>query len=202
MNTVIEQILKEIPVELAPYLSDLPGWEHWDLFTDAVRSLNREALYKSKIHGYAHIERVLIHGAVICMRLNCSPDDIRLILAACAYHDIGRENDLRDDSHGIRSARMITPLVPFRGESLAIIEAAVEGHSVHDIYQDEIIAKYPIGDTKRAHFIAKVLKDADALDRVRVNALDPSYLRFDCSRQSVSHAITLFHYYESMLSGR
>ncbi len=34
----------------------------------------------------------------------------------------------------------------------------------------------------------RVLKDADGLDRVRLGDLDPSYLRYEVSRESVDRA--------------
>ena len=36
--------------------------------------------------------------------------------------------------------------------------------------------------------VFRVLKDADALDRVRLGDLDPSYLRYEVSRESVDRA--------------
>ena len=43
-------------------------------------------------------------------------------------------------------------------------------------------------DSEAVLRVFRVLKDADALDRVRLGDLDPSYLRFEVSRESVERA--------------
>ena len=57
------------------------------------------------------------------------------------------------------------------------------------------IEKYSIDDRDRATLIARLLKDADGLDRVRVSDLDPSFLRFKESLKFVDFAKELFWYY-------
>ena len=46
--------------------------------------------------------------------------------------------------------------------------------------------------------IAKMLKDADALDRVRVMDLDPRFLRYPCSEQYVDFAYELYRIYQKL----
>lgn len=198
MGTTIEKLFTEMPAEFAPVLSKLRNWDKWPLFYHYVQTLNRDALYTSRIHGYAHIERVILYGGLIALHEGCNEEDIKLLLTSCSYHDIGRINDMVDDSHGARSAEKVPSLVDFTGEDLAIIQASIKAHSVDDSLIDKIIKDFHISDTKRAQLIAKMLKDADALDRVRVNALDPSYLRFEYSRQYIDFSVALCKYYASL----
>ena len=47
-------------------------------------------------------------------------------------------------------------------------------------------------DFERTKRLAKLFKDADGLDRVRINHLDPAYLRNDFSKDLVDFAYDLY----------
>ena len=62
--------------------------------------LRTEELYQSSLHGQGHIERVILLGGVLVWKESLPDLETSMLLAACAYHDIGRINDGVDREHG------------------------------------------------------------------------------------------------------
>ena len=147
------------------------------------------------LHGVTHIERVCFLGLLLCNELDLSEDDARRVLTAGAFHDIRRLDECEDEEHGLRAAKAVHRYVPCQDENLKIVEAAIEAHSVSDSKMPEIIDKYGIADVGHAERIAKVIMDADGLDRVRTGDLDPEYLRFKESLGLIGFAKQLFWFY-------
>ena len=169
----------------------------------AYSTLKREELYKSFLHGQGHIERVIMLGSIIAMGEGFDPEDTRLALFACSYHDIGRSNDRRDDDHGTVSAELIvkrslTDIIPgITQEDIAILQAAIATHSMHDSSLEDNQRKYGVRaeDYERCRRICWCLKDADNMDRVRLNDLDPKYLRLETSKGMVDTCWYLLNSY-------
>lgn len=161
------------------------------MFLDQLFALNTDVLYQSKLHGRDHIERVMLFASLLAYHLLLDADDTLLLLDACSYHDVGRVNDKLDDDHGKRSGEQIghiTGRAP--GEESSILRAMVEAHSIHDKEMDGIIWRHGVSDFPRAKRLSLALKDADGLDRVRLNGplLDPRYLRYGYSRTLIPFA--------------
>lgn len=183
-----ELLEKESWGEFEPQRQALLGWEYYPLFLNAVKGLKREALFVSQVHGIGHIERVMLHGAVLAMKQGFNAEDVGLMMDACSYHDTGRIDDSADDEHGTRSAQKLDELTGRRGEELAILKAMVTAHSHWDGEMAQIVHSYAVKDTTRATQLAKMLKDADGLDRVRLDDLDERYLRLKASVGQVGFA--------------
>lgn len=195
MYSVLLDLLQQENTTIASEIKALKNWNLWPVFEYYVKVLKKDALYQSHIHGVNHIERVLLFGGLIAMQNNCTEADTKLLLTACSYHDIGRIDDSLDDDHGRRSCEKLPSVVTLPAEELAIVQAAIHAHSIDDSHMEDVISSFHITDKNRALAIAKMLKDADALDRVRVNDLDPNYLRFSCSKQYVDFAYELYKCY-------
>ena len=170
----------------------LQQWEHYPIFLEALQNLNREALFQSHIHGDGHIERVMLHGAILAMRTRCDAADVALLLDACSYHDTGRVDDSVDHAHGQRSALKLGRLTGRNGQELKVLEAIVEAHSRWDGELDDVLQQYRVADISRARRLAFLLKDADGLDRVRLSDLDVKYLRWAGSLEQAGFAEWLF----------
>ncbi len=100
-----------------------------------------------------------------------------------------RQHDGYCTEHGKLAAENSLPLfkdlflsVGVKKEHLDVIAYAVTQHSLPD-------SKFKTGIYGDA---AKLLKDADGLDRVRLGDLDASYLRFDFSRDYMDFAENLY----------
>ncbi len=199
MESILLDLLQQENTAFDTQIDALKRWELWPVFNTTLKELKRDALYKSHIHGIAHIERVLLFGGLIAMENHCNEADTRLLLTACSYHDIGRIDDSKDDAHGSRSSSMLPDVIMLAPEDMRIVQAAIHAHSPNDEHMAQIIASYGVKDTERAFYIARMLKDADALDRVRVDDLDTKYLRFDASKKYDTFAYSLYDYYKYFL---
>lgn len=146
--------------------------------------------HPSHIHGIRHTYRVMSHCIVLGDILNLRRD-AKLAFCAAYIHDMSRKHDGRCSDHGPWAAEyklpLFAPLFSSVGVSESEIQAirtAVHWHSL----QDEI-------DGDHEHYrIVAILKDADALDRVRLKPglFDLNYLRFPESRGLVQYAEKLF----------
>ena len=176
------------------------------LLTEAYGRLRTERLYVSGVHGQAHVERVMLLGAIVAMQQNFTPRQTELLLIACSYHDIGRVNDLRDEGHGKRSADAITriPLPELGEDELRCIRAAIATHSTKDARIESFAEEYRVPDERRelCRLLCKGLKDADNLDRVRIRDLDVRHLRFAESKSLVAAAEAIFQKSEKLARPR
>lgn len=201
MKAVVLQLLQEPWGELQPMVDEFLNSRYYPMLEGALAELNREALFKSKVHGSGHIERTLCHGAIAAMEEALSPEDTRLLLLSCAYHDVGRENDKLDDLHGHRSAQRMAALTGLTGEELKLVQGAVDAHSRSDREMVSTVESYAPADLSRALKLAVLLKDADGLDRVRIWDLNPEYLRRESSRSWEDFAKELFRRYQLATGG-
>lgn len=152
----------------------------------SLDALMPQYFYPSPVHGQNHNERVLLYGCMIGWHEGFDDADMRILCDGCAYHDIGRVDDEVDDFHGQRSADRIHHVLSYENEQeLRILRSIMEAHSKNDKLMPVIFSARGVEDHARALRIARALKDADALDRVRVDKLDPSYLRYDYSKTLV-----------------
>lgn len=177
-----------------------------ECIVEEINHIHEEKLYSSFIHGINHNERVLFWGYVLSLQYDLNVVDMRIILDAAKYHDVGRINDYVDPSHGKRSAEVVLELVDDASyqilENRKLLQAIIELHSLEDIKASEIMKKYEIQDKKRFYTLFSILKDADALDRVRitymrdtVSCLNPMYLRMPYSKQLLKAAHELNEFY-------
>ncbi len=182
--------------EFQPMMDRLSRWEGWPLFLEKRKTLNRDALYQSPVHGYGHIERTMLHGAFCAMEEPLPGEDTALLLECCAYHDVGRSNDGPDQEHGHRSAARLEALTGRRGEELSMMMAAVDAHARPESALEPTLKRYHPADWARCLRLAQLLKDADGLDRVRIWDLDVKYLRREASRLREDFAEYLFIRYQ------
>ncbi len=183
-----------------PLMDQVQAWQYWPLFTHALNSLKRQALYTSLVHGEGHIERTLLHGAFCAMAEGLGKADTALLLDACSYHDVGRINDWYDEEHGHRSAQRIGELTGRTGQELIMLQAVVDAHSRKDDAMEQTLESYHPADYPRTLVLAQLLKDADGLDRVRIHDLKTRYLRRNASVQRADFAFYLYSRYELALS--
>lgn len=184
-----------------PLVDRLHRWPDYPLFRQAALELDDSVLFASPIHGPGHIYRTLCHGAFCALEEPLSRLDTRLLLLACAYHDIGRENDTLDELHGWRSAQRLPEITGLTGEDLKLVQAAVDAHSRDESALQPTVESYHLADLDRGLTLAELLKDADGLDRVRIWDLDPAYLRREASRQRAAFAKELYLRYQRKTGG-
>ena len=176
----------------------LLGSPYGEALLRALRTLNRDVLYQSHVHGLGHIERTLVHGAMCARAEGLDEADTALLMDMCSYHDTGRESDWLDGAHGLRSSRKLAEYTGRTGEDLKVMMVGVEAHSIGDKFLEDVIAKHDPRDRDRARRLAQLLKDSDGLDRVRIRDLNPKYLRRESSRKRAAFAQFLFDRYRDI----
>lgn len=175
-----------------PYLLSMMEAEYGNILMKAYKDLKPKYLYKSMVHGRDHIERVMLFGALIAMQQELNAADTKLLLVACSYHDIGRVNDSWDPEHGMRSARKLKRInLKLSENEVRLIQAVIAAHSLDDKKIYECMDIFEVADRERCVLIFKCLKDADGLDRVRINDLNEKYLRFGKSKRIAKFAMKI-----------
>lgn len=147
------------------------------------------------IHGYNHTYRVWILCMKLAQLMKLSKEDTRLLLICAAYHDIGRTNNLVDDEHGVKSYNkaLQNDLLPsdLDEDDKRIIRFVIENHSLNDAEARERMNAYSLSNLERVWRLYLVFKDADGLDRCRINDLNVKYLRTKEAESVVKFAYEL-----------
>lgn len=149
-------------------------------------------LHRSYVHGIGHSIRVSIFSSLIGEKTGYLRKG-QIASVAALFHDLARSSDGDDQVHGVVAVETILPqfeeeikTLGFSEEDITEMKTAIKWHCL----TDELPQSHP-------HSITTwILKDADALDRVRIKALDRKYLRFN---QSAELASTLKDFYKRMI---
>lgn len=172
--------------------------EYYNYFVENMNNINKNLIYLSEGHGIKHNERVALFAFTIAILSKLKREDIRILLEAAKYHDIGRVNDEEDVLHGYKSTVVLENFITdMRKEDKDILKVVCICHSMSDNNFMKIAKKYKIKDKKRCKKLVDILKDSDALDRVRLESesLDIKYLRNKYSKRLVMAAYDLFNNY-------
>jgi hypothetical protein len=146
--------------------------------------------HPSELHGIYHTYRVMCHVLVIGSELNLVKEK-RLAFCAAFIHDMSRNHDGFSLGHGPRAAkekvRLFMPMFLRNGmgeEDQETIQAAVANHSQYTEFKNN----------SPFFLVAALLKDADALDRIRMgeNNLNTKYLRLEVSKGLIDFAAKLY----------
>lgn len=156
------------------------------------------------IHALSHTKRVLLLGLILSHLEQLSEQDEKLICQAAIYHDIGRITDGYDTSHGVASYRKLAAKGLLNNISAAEQETLrfiIELHAVADRAALKQLNKFDLSDVDRTLKLYNVFKDADGLDRVRINDLNPDYLRNPGAHKLVllAHQLLRNSEYEQLL---
>ncbi|PLW93010.1 MAG: hypothetical protein C0592_07865 [Marinilabiliales bacterium] len=160
-----------------------------------LNNLNEFALsdsdfqHPSYLHGRLHTYRVIAWTVIICNITDYKKG--RNAFFAAMVHDMGRVDDSKDPLHGLNSARKYLPKYKglFRkyGASETDLDEIAEAITMHSLYEE-----------KNDNETLKILKDADALDRVRLHPHkpDPTFLRYSFTWSLVPAAAELLKFTE------
>jgi len=144
--------------------------------------------HQSLLHGQGHVARVLVHALRLIEAVDCAEEAPRL-WASVYLHDIARTHDGRCARHGADAWARLSDLPDVRAlferggvrqDDFPAIEAAVTVHSNGE------------PDPAHPHWrLMALLKDADALDRVRLGDLKSKMLRHQEARGMIGFASEL-----------
>ena len=179
-------------------LNNINNSELTNYYIKIMNNYNPKIINQSDIHGLSHIIRTSIFILILSTFENINIDDFKIVLESILYHDIGRTNDIDDDNHGYEATKKITFLKEqYNEEEYSLISSLITAHWLDDELYVKIARYYNIKDTKRFHKLLCIIKDADALDRVREYPyVDIKFLRTNYSKKLLPFAYELFYNYE------
>lgn len=143
-------------------------------------------------HDMVHSARVLFLALEIIQagKIKLNTKELEQLVTAIVYHDIGRSNDCVDDNHGKESRGIYEK----HGHD-PVVSFLIEYHCLNDRDAEAALQDSTIKAKKRAWLLYQILKDADALDRVRfgIYGLDVNFLRLPISHKLVPLAVSAVH---------
>lgn len=183
-----------------------------DELISILDDIKPEVLYKSHFHGLYHSQKVTYFAYLIGKVQNLDKNDMKILLDASKYHDIGRDDDNESNLHGFISAKKIDSVVSYENEAdMYYLKAIVDDHCRNDERDTNIVFSYweseyqeKYGEDKKLDFerfktLSDILKDADALDRKRFQncsaVLEEKFLRTETSKKLVKEAENINNYY-------
>lgn len=129
-------------------------------------------------HDAEHTLRVLFDALLLVQvqGIALTKKESHQLCDAILYHDIGRTNDDVDDSHGAKSRDIYYDTASDCNPATAFL---IEYHCLDDRKALADLKTSNIRNKERVWLLYTILKDADALDRVRfgMRAVDPKYFR-------------------------
>lgn len=158
--------------------------------------------HKGYDHNKEHMLRVLFLGLLMvtreCPEIHLNDKDVHTLAISLSLHDIGRNNDTDDTEHGIESYNIFNKnfkKITKMGKEYYNddwIKFLMEYHCKDDKLALGEIKNMNLNFAERIKLISfyNILKDADALDRVRfgIKCLDVNYLRLKNSIKYVLFA--------------
>jgi hypothetical protein len=144
----------------------------------------------SLLHGINHTYRVMCHVMVLGKALKWERET-RLSFCAAFIHDMSRKHDGYCTQHGFWSSRDKLPVFKefFMSQGANAYEIEEIGSAVKNHSEGFELAKH-----HRFYKTTALLKDADALDRIRLgqNNLNPDYLRLEITKGFIPFANVLY----------
>ena len=196
-SKILERILNENNELLQEIINTV---KNNDVFNNVMSDVKEQYFIDDAIHGISHNERVALLACYIGIKEGLNNEELRLILEASKYHDIGRGFD---GNHGQVSTSLIDRNKDYifpnlNDNEVNMIKALCNGHSVDDKEYEEIARSYGIENFERFKKLLDIVKDADALDRVRLprfGKLNKKYLRTEISKEMIDASKELFEKY-------
>lgn len=159
---------------------------------------------ENSAHNIGHIHRTILFGLIVFDKdknFHYTKTDEDIIMYFSALHDIGRTNDTRDKTHGQKSLNQI------RQQNIVYYPAAIADRDLNwaklfikfhccpdtDGYAAIKEMAHSQGEFVKMKYLFNICKDIDALDRFRINDLNPKFLRSEISKQLIFWASAISH---------
>lgn len=143
-------------------------------------------------HGKIHCLRVLLNAIIIANHEGINKVFDRTILfTACIAHDMARDHDYDDAAHGKEAYDLLIKECGMAENK--DLEFIMKYHSIPDRLALKELKNFPKDRQEPLKKLLYILKDADALDRVRfgIRSLDMDFLRLDFSKTLTLTAIQI-----------
>lgn len=139
-------------------------------------------------HGVMHTYRVMRLANELTKHYKLSFNEHRILMCACCYHDIGRSHDYEDYEHGRDSVidceeKRLFQIFHLQQNEIPIAKSLMIYHAIPDSHFHT--------DDERVQLLYNIIKDADAIDRLRFDDLDESFLRLPESHSLIGLELQL-----------
>ena len=170
-----------------------------DVLIKFSQNINYYKLYSSLFHGLHHSQKVMLFAFVLGKENSLKDADMKIVLDAAVYHDIGRAGETEDTIHGYSSTIKFDKIFndsfyKDNKNNFEILKAIVDFHSRDDKYLEQTFNDYDIDEREYDRFckLAFILKDADALDRFRFSKNSPAFIDYKFLHDEKSRNLTDF----------
>lgn len=207
MEDILQQVIinkDSVYHELNNFFENFDGSE----LLSILDNIDRRKLYRSYFHGLHHSQKVCFFAYLIAKHKGLNDTDLKIVMDAAIYHDIGRMDDKEEEFHGYKTSMMMVQNWDdefYKNENnLTYLRAICESHSMDDSKKERIFNnyKYENADISYDKFVLldSILKDADALDRTRFKqtsnaALKEKFLRIPFSKELIPLAYLINKHY-------
>lgn len=128
--------------------------------------------YYNLLNKEAHSHRVLFYVMFLCVIEGINVNDFIIMCDAAKLHDLGRNTPGTDLMHGQKSVGLIKfyNLINYENtDDYNALLAVIDAHSAYDKNIEGVLNKYdiPLSHYERVKKMCYILKDAEALDKVR-----------------------------------
>ncbi len=147
--------------------------------------------HPSKIHGQAHVGRVMIH-AFRLIEATGMIDEASRLWGAVYLHDLARTHDGFDEVHGMHAVMRVNESTDLQERLIARGVQSDDPSMLLAVMMHCLPDDHSAFGGKPVWPLLAMLKDVNALDRVRFGDLDTSYLRFEQSKGMVKFAEDLY----------
>lgn len=177
-----------VPAMLMPATADFMR------YSSAAKKLGYPIESPFQYHGLKHIFRVLLLSLLYFYNSGeeLTETDKGILIYFSLFHDIGRDSEGEDESHGDKSVQWLRNKAIWLGgiylsrKEYRMAELLIAYHCRDDetgIQAIQSISGFSDADKKRACRLYAIAKDMDGLDRVRFNGLDYRMLRTKYGRR-------------------
>ena len=147
--------------------------------------------HPSKIHGQAHVGRVMVHAFRLLAATGMHEEASRL-WGAVYLHDLARTHDGFDEVHGMHAVMRVNESTDLQERLIARGVQSDDPPMLLAVMMHCLPDDHPAFGGKPVWPLLAMLKDVNGLDRVRFGDLDPSYLRFPESKGMIKFAEDLY----------
>lgn len=161
-------------------------------------------------HNLKHVERVITYARMIMNNINLTINE-EILMYAALYHDIGKTLGASNQEHGKIGSDEFEKMMKGKidDKKIDIISKLIFQHAIEEDKIDFSNSNYTIEEQMQIQLMSDILKDADALDRNRLNypapigACDINKLRTPEAKKILSSGLTdsLYNdYYKIIIS--
>ena len=147
--------------------------------------------HPSKIHGQAHVGRVMVHAFRLIEATGMAEEASRL-WGAVYLHDLARTHDGFDEVHGMHAVMRVNESTDLQERLIARGVQSDDPSMLLAVMMHCLPDDHSAFGGKPVWPLLAMLRDVNGLDRVRFGDLDVSYLRFEATRGMVKFAEDLY----------